>query len=131
MWCGVELHCARHHCSRASTGSLWSVFTLSIHGCRVAGCGSCVGALTGHAAAAAAAAAAVLAVSGLSSPHLKTTSASEPPRSVVLLGKRGLEYDAGDNDTPASSLRSVRQRLDNTTGWRCCFISNVLRCSRP
>lgn len=45
----------------------------------------------------------------LSSPHLRTHSAQEPPRSVVLLGKRGLEEDAGE-PTPASKLRSVRQK---------------------
>lgn len=45
----------------------------------------------------------------LSSPHLRTNSAQEPPRSMVLLGKRGLEEDAGE-PTPASKLRSVRQK---------------------
>lgn len=45
----------------------------------------------------------------LSSPHLRTNSAQEPPRSVVLLGKRVQEEEAGE-PTPASKLRSVRQK---------------------
>ena len=45
----------------------------------------------------------------LSSPHLRTNSAQEPPRSVVLLGKRVLEEEAGE-PTPASKLRSVCQK---------------------
>lgn len=57
--------------------------------------------------------AAELAGAGLSSPHLRTNSANEPPRSRVLLGKRG-ERDAGEEDTPASH-RSVRQRVDGET----------------
>ncbi|WIA17880.1 hypothetical protein OEZ85_009380 [Tetradesmus obliquus] len=56
-----------------------------------------------------------LAGPGLSSPHLRTHSASEPPRSVVLLGKRSAGGAAAGDDageeTPASR-RSVRQRMD-------------------
>ncbi|KAF8062087.1 UBE2T [Scenedesmus sp. PABB004] len=54
-------------------------------------------------------AAAVSAGPGLSSPNLRTTSANEPPRSALLLGKRAGGGD--DADTPASH-RSVRQRVD-------------------
>jgi hypothetical protein len=50
----------------------------------------------------------------LSSPHLRTNSVQEPPRSVVLLGKRGIEEEAGE-PTPASKLRSVRQKTADGT----------------
>lgn len=50
-----------------------------------------------------------LAASCLSSPHLRTNSVHDPPRSVVLLGKRGFDEEAGE-PTPASKLRSVRQK---------------------
>jgi hypothetical protein len=50
----------------------------------------------------------------LSSPHLRTNSAQEPPRSVVLLGKRGIDEEAGE-PTPASKLRSVRQKTTDGT----------------
>jgi hypothetical protein len=52
---------------------------------------------------------------GLSSPHLRTHSASEPPRSVVLLGKRSAGAGDDAEDTPASR-RSVRQRMDGGKG---------------
>jgi hypothetical protein len=50
-----------------------------------------------------------LAASCVSSPHLRTNSVHDPPRSVVLLGKRSFDEEAGE-PTPASKLRSVRQK---------------------
>lgn len=44
---------------------------------------------------------------------MRTNSASEPPRSIVLLGKRD-DRDGGE-ETPASH-RSVRQRVDAEAG---------------
>jgi hypothetical protein len=54
-----------------------------------------------------------MAASCLSSPHLRTNSAQEPPRSVVLLGKRTFEEEAGE-PTPASKLRRPQKSAEGT-----------------
>jgi hypothetical protein len=62
---------------------------------------------------------------GLSSPHLRTHSASEPPRSVVLLGKRSAGAGDDAEETPVSR-RSVRQRMDSgMLFWPVCAGSLV------
>jgi hypothetical protein len=71
-------------------------------------------------------AAAVLSGPGLSSPHLRTHSASEPPRSVVLLGKRSAGAGDDGEETPASR-RSVRQRMDGGEGVQNLCVQSMCR----